>query len=90
MSPTTRESQDAARTTLPGNTTKGHDFDLMQVEQHVKRICGRVLTVIEASFPNDSKQCNAVKGLVKSEFNRGLDSIREYVGAGDAERSTIV
>jgi hypothetical protein len=45
-------------------------------ERHVKKCCANVLTIIEASF-NDPTQRDAIKDLIKQQFNRTLDTMRE-------------
>lgn len=47
------------------------------IERHVKKCCASVLTIIEASF-RDPIQREAVKDLVKKEFNRTLNTCREW------------
>jgi hypothetical protein len=51
--------------------------------QYLKSVQGRVLTIMEAAFPND-EQRNAVKTLVKKEFRREMERVNR-AGAGLVE-----
>lgn len=42
------------------------------VKQQIKTLQGRTLTILEAAFPDGSRQLNAVTELLKQEYNKVL------------------
>lgn len=52
-----------------------------RIEGDIQYLTGRILTVIDASFP-DGKQQKAVKDLIKSEFRNLLGQYQSYSNEG--------
>lgn len=44
-------------------------------KQLLKNVQGRALTILEASFPDNSRQLQAITELLKQEFNQTLEEI---------------
>lgn len=61
-----------------------HNYDFIQV--HVKKLAGRILTILDAAFVND-QQNRAIKRLVKDEISQKLSEIwvQSFTSAGDCK-----
>jgi len=62
------------------------EIDYSYIEGLLRVLSGRVLTVIDASIP-DERQNKATKDLVKKEFWTSINKVQEYYWNGDKGHS---